>query len=126
MADFDLFAYDRGYNAMTKNMPNLVAALLEGVEIPLPPTMRADGMRGDYEVKMANNLAGVATKNVERASLNNRIMSGGLGSGSGVAGGGVAGMPGGNTPRDKGIPGCNAGGLGRELLQDKCKSIRLH
>ena len=102
MADFDLFAYDRGYNAMTKNMPNLVAALLEGVEIPLPPTMRADGMRGDYEVKMANNLAGVATKNVERASLNNRIMSGGLGSGSGVAGGGVAGMPGGNTPRDKG------------------------
>lgn len=102
MADFDLFAYDRGYNAMTKSMPDLVAALLEGVEIPLPPTMRADGMGGDYEVKMANNLAGVATKNVERASLNNRVMSGGLGSGSGVAGGGVAGMPGGNTPRDKG------------------------
>ena len=102
MADFDLFAYDRGYNAMTKSMPDLVAALLEGVEIPLPPTMRADGMGGDYEVRMANNLAGVAAKNVERASLNNRVMSGGLGSGSGIAGGGVAGMPGGNTPRDKG------------------------
>ena len=102
MADFDLFAYDRGYNAMTKSMPDLVAALLEGVEIPLPPTMRADGMGGDYEVRMANNLAGVAAKNVDRASLNNRVMSGGLGSGSGIAGGGVAGMPGGNTPRDKG------------------------
>ena len=102
MADFDLFAYDRGYKEMQKNMGNLMGYLLEGVTLPLLPVIRVGGMENDYRIKMANNLASVSAKNMERAALNNAVMSGGLGSGGGVAGGGIAGMPGGNTPRDKG------------------------
>lgn len=104
MKDFDLFAYDRGYKAMKKNLNSAVAYLLKDLNLPSPPTPRTDAgkLGGEYETRMTNNLASVATKTLERAALNNTVMTGGLGSGGGVAGGGMAGSPGGGTPRDKG------------------------